>query len=281
MSKQIFKKKVKDFKDYECNYYINKNGKIKYFQDINYRYKRYLCILNNILKFDAFILSLVGKNEDDVIQNLLFLNFLKTQNLKYIILKKKDDIIYISKENNIDYLLNFLFFVDLVDNNKFNINIIQNNNIKLFNDFEKELINKLSINFFVYKSKYSKIENNKVLTYLFFKIYIYLIEDELLKKFNILLDNFASYNDLYKFLKKKEYVYKFYNIYGPIIINNSNIIYNYIMSNPALDEFKKKINFKIKDFSEINLNYLIDKKMYQNFNKIYIKNNFLRLIKKI
>ena len=158
---------------------------------------------------------------------------------------------------------------------------MQNNDIKLFNDFEKELINKLSINFFVYKSKYAKIENNKVLAYLFFKIYIYLIEDELLKKFNILLDNFASYTDLYKFLKKNEYVNKFYNIYGPIIINNSNKIYNYIMSNSALYEFKKKVNLKIKDFGEIDLNYLIDKKMYQNFNKIYIKNNFLKLIKKL
>lgn len=286
---KIYKKKLKEFKDYECSYYIDKKGKIKYFQDINYRYKRYLCILKDILNFDAFILSIVGKNEDDIVENLLFLKSLQKRKLKYILLKKKDDIIYIFKEKNLDKLLNILFFVNLLDNNKFNINnIIDINNINdIKNSNEqfpiefKEIINKLSIEFVLYKSKYRNIKNNKVLIYLFFKIYIYIIEDELLKKFNIKLDNFSSYTVLYNFLKKNKYVDKFYNLYSPIIISNSKKINSYIVSHSDLIKFKSGIKLKIYDFKNLDLLYLIDYKIYQNFNKTYIKNKFLELSQKL
>ena len=76
----------------------------------------------------------------------------------------------------------------------------------------------------------------------------------------------------------------FYHNYGPIIINNQKNIYKYILNHPNLQKFKTKFeNNKslIKDFSEIDINYLIDKKMYQNFNKVYIKNKFMELTKKI
>ena len=290
--KNIYKKKIKTFENNECYNYLQKNGKIKYFRDINYRYKRYLCILKNILKFDGFVLSLVGKNEDDIVENLILLNYLRKKNLKYYILKKKDDIIFVFKEKNKDFFLNILFFLELLDNNKFNIENIQNiNNINLIN--VKKISNKnklldllrlLSIEFLLYKSKYINITNQEVLIYLFYKIYILIIEKELKKKFNLTLHNFENYHFLYIFLKEKGYVDIFYNNYGPIIINNQKNIYKYILNHPNLQKFKIKFeNNKslIKNFSEIDLNYLIDKKMYQNFNKDYIKNKFMKLTKKI
>ena len=187
--KNIYKKKIKTFENNECYNYLQKNGKIKYFRDINYRYKRYLCILKNILKFDGFILSLVGKNEDDIVENLILLNYLRKKNLIYYILKKKDDIIFVFKEKNKDFFLNILFFLELLDNNKFNIENIQNiNNINLINVKKKsnknkllDLLRLLSIEFLLYKSKYINITNQEVLIYLFYKIYILIIEKELKK----------------------------------------------------------------------------------------------------
>jgi len=313
-NKQIYKKKLKEFKEYECSYYIDKTGKIKYFQDINYRYKRYLCILKDILNFDAFILSIVGKNIDDIVENLLYLKFLQKQKLKYILLesfassrlqrinirdlsrywkpegmevfkpswdplKKKDDIIYIFKEKNLDKLLNILFFVNLLDTNKFNINDV--NDINYIENTDNKITNKLSVEFVLYKSKYRNIKNNKVLIYLFFKIYIYIIEDELFKKFNIKLDDFPSYTILYKFLKKNEYVDKFYNLYGSVIINNSKKINSHIASHSDLVKFKNEIKLKIHDFKNLDLLDLINNKIYQNFNKTYIKNKFLELSQKL
>ena len=200
--KNIYKKKIKTFENNECYNYLQKNGKIKYFRDINYRYKRYLCILKNILKFDGFILSLVGKNEDDIVENLILLNYLRKKNLKYYILKKKDDIIFVFKEKNKDFFLNILFFLELLDNNKFNIENIQNiNNINLINVKKKsnknkllDLLRLLSIEFLLYKSKYINITNQEVLIYLFYKIYILIIEKELKKKFNLTLHNFENYH---------------------------------------------------------------------------------------
>ena len=133
----------------------------------------------------------------------------------------------------------------------------------------------------MYKSKYRNIKNNKVLIYLFFKIYIYIIEDELLKKFNIKLNDFPSYNILYKFLKKNEYVDKFYNLYGPMIISNSKKINSYIISHSDLLKFKNRTKLKIYDFKNLDLLVLINNKIYQNFNKTYIKNKFLELSQKL
>jgi hypothetical protein len=287
LSKNIYKERIKKFKKYECGYYLQKNGTIKYFQDINYTYKRYLCILNDILKFDGFKLYIFGKNQDDIIENLLLLNYLKTQNLKYIILKKKtDEIIFVFKEKNKDAILNILFLLDLLDNNNFNMNNI--NLLDNSNNFDSNkvinLLILLSIEFFIYKSKYTKITNQKVLIYLFYKIYIYKIEEELNKKFNYNLNNFENYKVLYNFLKEKGYVNIFYNIYGPIIINNQKKIHKYLFNHPYLKKFKLKFESNkslIKNFSEINLTDIIDKKLFQNFNKVYIKNKFLELTKKI
>lgn len=287
LSKNIYKEKIKKFKKYECGYYLQKNGTIKYFQDINYTYKRYLCILNDILKFDGFKLYIFGKNQNDIIENLLLLNYLKTQNLKYIILKKKtDDIIFIFKEKNTDALLNILFLIDLLDNNQFNIdniNLLDNSNSNTNNKLINLLI-LLSIEFFIYKSKYTKITNQKVLIYLFYKIYIYKIEEELNKKFNYNLNNFQNYKVLYNFLKDKGYINIFYNNYAPIIINNQKKIHKYLFHHPSFKNFKLKFESNkslIKNFSEINLTDMIDKKIFQNFNKVYIKNKFLELTKKL
>ena len=294
INKEIYKEKIKNFKKYECGYYLQKNGTIKYFQDINYTYKRYLCILNDVLKFDGFKLYVFGKNQNDIIENLLLLNYLKTQNLKYIILKKKtDDIIFVFKEKNTDTLLNILFLIDLLDNNQFNmnninnINLLDNSNNNNNNNDNNRLINLLillSIEFFIYKSKYTKITNQKVLIYLFYKIYIYKIEEELNKKFNYNLNNFQNYKVLYNFLKDKGYINIFYNNYGPIIINNQKKIHKYLFNHPSFKNFKLKLESNksfIKNFSEINLIDIIDKKLFQNFNKEYIKNKFLELTKKI
>ena len=76
MNKEAYEKKLKSLKKDECNYFLKKNGKIKYFIDINFRYKRYICILKDILKFDVFRYEIIGKNEDDLIQNLLFLYYI-------------------------------------------------------------------------------------------------------------------------------------------------------------------------------------------------------------
>lgn len=291
MNKEAYEKKLKSLKKYECNYFLKKNGRIKYFIDINFRYKRYICILKDILKFDVFRYEIIGKNEDDLIQNLLFLYYLKTQNLKCIIFKENSTIA-VFKEKNIDSFLNVLFFSKLIDNHKLILNNSEfiNNKIETKNKTKNKkssdnnklinLLKLLSIQFLFYKLKYTKISNQKVLIYIFYEVYIYELEKELKKKFNYTLNSLENYKSLYIFLKENGYVDIFYNNYAPLIIKNSNKIFKYIISHPDLLSFKQKNKSLIVNFSKINLNYLIDKKIIQSFNKKYIKNKFLELIKK-
>ena len=287
MNKEAYEKKLESLKKDECNYFLKKNGKIKYFIDINFRFKRYICILKDILKFDVFRYEIIGKNEDDLVQNLLFLYYLKTQNLKCIIFKENSTIA-VFKEKNIDSFLNVLFFSKLIDNHKLILNNSEFINTKYetinkkLSDNNKliNLLKLLSIQFLFYKLKYTKISNKKALIYIFYEVYIYELEKELKKKFKYTLNSLENYKSLYIFLKENGYVDIFYNNYAPLIIKNSNKIYKYIISHPDLVRFKEKNKSLIVNFSKINLNYLIDKKIIQSFNKKYIKNKFLELIKK-
>ena len=130
MNKEAYEKRINSLKKDECNYFLKKNGKIKYFIDINFRYKRYICILKDILKFDVFRYEIIGKNEDDLVENLLFLYYLKKKklNLKCIIFKENSTIA-VFKEKNIDSFLNVLFFSKLIDNHKLILNNLEFINI--------------------------------------------------------------------------------------------------------------------------------------------------------
>jgi hypothetical protein len=66
-----------------------------------------------------------------------------------------------------------------------------------------------------------------------------------------------------------------------MIISNSKKINSYIISHSDLLKFKNRTKLKIYDFKNLDLLVLINNKIYQNFNKTYIKNKFLELSQKL
>lgn len=262
-----------------CNYYLTKNGKIIYLPLNNY--KKFLCLMKKIKLINLMQFPyLYGKDENEILSKLEILIKMKNNNFKFLKYNLKDDIykkntllfFFNDKTKNAeDIVLNLLFFEYLRINNK------------LLNYFESDnqILNKLLIEFIILKKIYKKISNNKILIQIFYQHYIYSNE---IKNFlidnKLTLKNFKSYNDLYLFLKKNNFINIFYNIYAKYIIKNYKKIYNNIVLTNKCKIYKKKMKKYIENYDDINLFKIIDKYINNKFNKKIIKNKFIELLKK-
>lgn len=256
-------------------------------------YNQYLCMVNKIVYSQGFYFPyLYGKNEDEIVKNLLLFNYLKKFNLKYMIIDteinknsyqgtfdkynyKNDYYIYIFNDdikNAKNTSLNLLFLSEIIDEDKL-----------MYDYYYKDLLSTLTTIFMISRNTIDKsISNRKILINMF---YIYYINEEEFKKdlydkYHKTRKDFPNYNELYIFLKKHGYVDKYYNVYASQIIKNYKIFYNKILNDPRLEKYKLKKEKKIKNFSDMNILKLIDNYVSDKFNKIYIKNKFIDLTKK-
>lgn len=252
-----------NFKNIECDFYLKKNGKIKYYP-LN-PLSKYLCVLNGKLLFNISNYPFYTFNDDYVIKSLLILSFIqKNSNLKYINTNKDT----------------FLYNNNLTENIILDLIFIESKLIKKLTN-----LNILSFHYLILRFQNSdSIKDKDLMVELFYTSYINLIlKDEIKKKYNIDISiYFANYNKLYLFLKEKGYVTEFYNKYYEIIINNSKKIYNkYINANNIeLNKYKMKKKKLIKNFNDLNLENYIDNLIGNNLNKNYIKYKFIELKKK-
>lgn len=259
-----------NIKKESCNFFLKKNGKIiKEYYYSDYLYNNYLCISNNI-KYVGIIQfpKLYGKNENEIIKKLLILNYIQKKDMKYIQIKKNIDddgnsSIYFFNDEHKDLALTIYFF----QKSKY-LNI-------------STMIKSLTLSYILLKLVYNNLTNTKIFTNIFYSTYLNNIRKEIYTKFNKKLSDFSNFNNLYIFLKKKGYVDTFYNVYKPEILKNYKKIYDELINNPKLIPFKKNKLKNIKNFRDIDLLELVDKYVNNNFNKIYIKNRFIELSKKI
>jgi hypothetical protein len=251
------------FKNYSINnFYLFKKNGILFSNNIFYYDHSIFLLLNNFIRFCtiSFYNILIGKTENDIVNNLLILKY-SQKNIQYCNFK---GLIYIFKKKNIDIFINYLY-IKYYLLKKYN-NLLKKNNILI------QL-------FYIKKMLYtSKISNNKIFIELFYTIYIYLIKKEIKKKYNKTFNDFPNYNKLYIFLKKHGYVNKYYSNMIPIIKKRYKTFFN-IKINSKFEKFKNKIIKKIKDLSNIDLYELIDNNINDTFNKVYIKNKFNKMIK--
>lgn len=261
-----------------CSCELKKNGFYKYKITYLNNFNKYICLINDKIIFlvnNFNFPSFIGINEDEIIKQLLIIKYIQKSNIKYINTKNKFN--------------NILIFKDTIINREVLVNImslfyIYKNKEKypekykyFFGNIKKDLCYSFMIN------KYFTNDTNKnILIGIFYNEYIFtdFIKNELHKKYNKSLFDFDNYNQLYLFLKEKEYVDKYYNYYAPLMIKNYKKIYLKLNDDNDLLKYKNTLLKQIKDFEDLDMFELIDKKVSNNFNKDYIKNKFIELCKK-
>lgn len=245
---------------FNCDYFLNKNGKYKYIP--NNSYNDILCVLNKYIKVTEYknVNLLNHSNWNVILQNIMIIYMGQKKDLKYI--EQKNNLLCFF-DKDIDIVLFLLYRKNLL----YNKNMI----IKLFSNHLKTLTYIFMIN----KLINIKILNNELLIKIFYNHYIFMIEEELEKKYNKNIHSFSNYHELYLFLKKKGYVSKYYKIYKPKIIKNFKKIYQNIINRKEYLLFIQK-KYKIKSFKDIDIKKYINK--IKNKKKIY--SYFQELIKK-
>ena len=112
------------------------------------------------------------------------------------------------------------------------------------------------------------------------KYYIKFIKSEIYLLYQKKYTDFANFRELYMFLKKKGYVNTFYNNIVPIIKKNYKKVLNNIDFS-GIKEFKKKIIKKIKPYSKININKIINEYYPNKTQNKIIKDKLKELTKKL
>lgn len=259
-----------------CKYYLQKNGKMIFLPKNHYKY---FCMINDIGIIDFIDFKyLENIDEEIILKKILILYVLGQKKFKYLKIKNN----YKSSKkikNNYDYLLFHESKLNIVIKFLFHFYII-NNDKNMYNFYNSTNIRKLSTQFMIYKLMFNKT-NKTTLIKLFYTLYIKLIENEIYKKYNKKYSDFENYKKLYIFLKKKGYVDKFYNNYSNKIIKNYNKYYNKIADHYEFKNYEKKAKIFIKDLKDLNFTKIIDQYIDKNYNKIYIKNKFNKIIKNI
>lgn len=261
-----------------CSFALKKNGIYKYKLTYLIQYNKYICLINDKIRFhiNNYIFPiLLGFHEDEIIKELLIIKYIQKLNIKYINSKNEDKNIFLFKDTPINReILSNIMSAEYIENNK----------KKYPEKYEYLLGNinkKLCYVFMVYKY-FTNDTNKNTLIDIFYSHYIFtdFIKNELHKKYNKSLFDFENYNKLYLFLKEKGYVDKYYNYYAPLMIKNYKKIYSKLNDDNDLLKYKNTIPKQIKDFKDLDIFELIDKKVSNNFNKDYIKNKFIELCKK-
>ena len=143
-----------------CDYYIKKNGKIKFFP---YMYDRYLCMINNIDKVSIVTFPyLYDKDEDSIAKKIFILYVMQKKDFKYIKInnslnKNKNYQIYLFNESNKDIVLELLFLVYIYEKDK-----------EIDNYYFGTKLRALSTTFMINKLLYNK-SDKEILVLLFYK----------------------------------------------------------------------------------------------------------------
>jgi hypothetical protein len=245
----------------KCDFDLKKNGSMKNRPILN-DYKKILCVIKNSILFELIFIPLneiYGKNESEIIYNLLILKYAQKNDLKFLKYKKVNYIFYEKNASNIFLLLYW--------------------NNSLFNDKEFEyfygkktrkyvnLKKLLSSAYFDYKLKYINESDNEICIRIFYNTYVVYMLKTLKKNFS----DFPNFHQLYLYIKKNNLVKKYYEYYVPIMKNNFNKFYKRILKDPLNFELYKRDQYKnIKSFRDININKII-KKLNKSTKKIFTK----------
>jgi hypothetical protein len=242
---------------------LKKNGKFRYIPISNsYKLDVYKCIYNKVIySSEIEFPNLIG-TEEDIINKLLLINYYrKKADFKYIIINKN--------KNSI-----ILYNSDIKDiYNKIIITIILNqHNINNLYEF-------ILYHFIFYRSLSSKIIKDDDI---FTKIFYSLFNKKILPLLNINIDidfnKIPNYHQLYLYVKKTQFYKKYIQIVS-IIKKTYKKVYNDLYNSDDFKIIKKKMNKKIKNFSDINIDKLINK-LPNYYNKLNIKNKYLKMLKK-
>lgn len=251
-----------------CKYFLKKNGSILYLP--TQKYNQYICLLKKIINITYIQFpDLTGRDEDNIVDKLLLLEYVQKQNIKYY--KINEMSIYIFHNDNEKDLMDILF-----------LNHITKIDEKMNIYFNGNLLKKLTKFFMISKITTKKISDKNILITIFYEFYINSeeLKNDLLEKYNITIQDFPNFNKLYLFLKKYGYVDEYYNTYVPKMLKNYKTFYKKLISNKKKTNFQLKIAKKIKKFSDINLLKITNSYVNNKFNKEYIKNKFIELSKK-
>ena len=245
---------------------IRKNGTFKnYYSYIEMNTYDINCLIKNIILF-------INVKEDNLkysnkkiphkrLRNMQ-LYILGKLDFKYSIYKKNIDNVneYIFyKKNNYNDILLYIYIL-----NKYKYNFINKN---------KDFIKKMAIEYYLFKIKFkNNISDNEFFIAIFFNFYIKQIKDEIIKKYGMdITYDFKNYHEIYIFLKKKNYINKFYTTIKKNIITEYNRI-------------KKKISLELEqNNSIINLikTHLIQFSLKNKLNKKNFSKQDIEYINKI
>lgn len=205
---KYLKYKEKKINEYTC-LIQNKSLFINEDEDINYKN-------NNILSIK---LNINSDNTKKTIKKI----FIKLVKLKYYLSNYKKKI-YIYLPKNLNKIAKYIYLIE----NEYNFK-------------SKNLIKKLAVVFKIYKLKFPKLSNKDLFIQIFYAFYIVSLIDEIYRKYKInLIIDFDNYNEVYKFLKIKNYVEKYNKKIIPKIKNKIKSINNIL----------KKESSKIKNIKD-------------------------------
>ncbi len=298
--KKNFKKEMKNFikkinikpllkmSKNDCKPFIDKDGEIiRSNKKIDRNYRNLICIMKDKKKFDDINFPYLYGTEIMILKKLLLLKKAQDENLKFYykpIRNKKDmndypdRYIFVFKEENLEKSLymEFLPYIKTIDES-FYREFYPKDETK-----EENLIKYFATLGMKYKLSFLNINNDEILTLLFYDKFIFLVQKELIKKYGYSLKDFQNYHQLYLYLKTKGYIRLFFNKYGPKIIKlipihikkiKDHSMFDLYVENIRKNEVKNFGDFSVYDLIDEYVPEYIDKKLLWENYKILIKNN--------
>ncbi len=263
----------------DCKYFIEKDGHLRRFsKNLDTIYMNFLCLINNNLLFNRQFFPYLYGDETKVIKKLLIIKRLQDENVKYVLVRKReknssfpDYQIEIFKEENLRKycICQFLYYYIQKYDSSF---------YYTYNPLTKSKENDIKYLSFsgVFTSLYRKnMTSNEILIVLFFNRYIKMIGNELIMEYGVNLKAFHNYHDLFMFLKEKGYVNLFFNKMGPKIIKGIPIIIDKVENHPLFPKYVNMIHKKeMKDLRDFSIEDLVDKFLPKSMNKEKILKKF-------
>lgn len=278
-------KKILNLKKTDCLYNIKKDGDvIRFSKKLDIYYQAILCIINNIYDYNKIYFPYLYGNKESLLKKIVIIDYLQQNNYKYILLNKKNEKsiypdmeIFLFDEKKINNIATQLF-----------IPYIREYDVKLFKELypenetkEDNIIRFLGSKSLIQKTKNMNQTDDEILVFIFFRTYIFLIENELIKKYGMTLESFKNYKQLYQFLECNGYVNKYYNKLGSKIIKRMNEFMIKIQNHPLFIPFRDNLlKYEVKDLSSLSIYDLIQEYVPTYIDKNKLWNKF-KLLKKI
>lgn len=268
----------------DCKYYIKKDGNIRKFKkNIGTKYQHLLCLLKNKSKFDRITFPYLYGNEDRVLKKLVIIHQLQQhKDIKYLIVQDKknsdfpDFTMMILREKYLkEYCISNFLYEYARKNDKEFYNMF-------FGDTESEegLIRTITANSIQFKLYLTTISNQELLIRIFYALYVkYYLNKDLIQKYGKDLKDFHNYHELYIFLRKKGYVKKFYQVYGPQILRLIPRFISFIENHPDFDKYMIQTKRKMKNFNKLSVPKLLNQFLPKMMDKDKIYLDYLKLVR--